>query len=252
MKPSVRITAHGRILFSAFLVFSASSVHPADCIVTNTSDTGPGSLREAIASANANPGPDAILFHISKTDPNYNPQTGVWTIRPASSFSTISDSNLIINGSSQRAFIGQDTNPVGPEIELDGSSTQSANGFFVKASGVEIVHLIINRFGSMGIYLSSAGRCRIAGCYIGTNPSGTAQAGNLFGVFMDGGSHHNMIVPLDTLPSIISGNPWGGIKIGFASTDNVVMGNTIGLNRTRTDTISNGLRGGYGGVYLSD
>ncbi len=35
---------------------------PAVYVVTNTSDTDPGSLRQAIASANFNPGPDVLQF----------------------------------------------------------------------------------------------------------------------------------------------------------------------------------------------
>ncbi len=51
--------------------------------VTNTNDSGPGSLRQAIMDANANPGADNIIFNI--------PQPGPYTITPASALPTITD-----------------------------------------------------------------------------------------------------------------------------------------------------------------
>src|SRR6516164_8138622 len=51
--------------------------------VTNTADSGPGSLRQAILDANANPGLDTIAFNISGS--------GVQTITPSTALPTISD-----------------------------------------------------------------------------------------------------------------------------------------------------------------
>ena len=50
----------------------------------NTNDTGPGSLRQAITTANAATGPADDHFNIPKTDPGFNAGTGAWTISPAS------------------------------------------------------------------------------------------------------------------------------------------------------------------------
>ena len=47
------------LLFAAF----ASLAFGATFTVTNTADTGAGSLRQAILDANANAGPDTIAFH---------------------------------------------------------------------------------------------------------------------------------------------------------------------------------------------
>src|SRR5947209_4738452 len=51
--------------------------------VTNTNDSGPGSLRQAILSANSGPGADTITFNI--------PGTGVQTIAPASPLPAVTD-----------------------------------------------------------------------------------------------------------------------------------------------------------------
>ena len=48
--------------------------------VTNTADSGPGSLRQALLDANASPG-STITFNISVGDAGYS--GGVWTITPA-------------------------------------------------------------------------------------------------------------------------------------------------------------------------
>ena len=54
---------------------TAVSLGAATFTVTNTDDTGPGSLRQAILDANAAPGLDTIAFNI--------PGAGVHTISPA-------------------------------------------------------------------------------------------------------------------------------------------------------------------------
>ncbi len=61
-------------------------------LVTNTNDSGPGSLRQAILDSNSNPGPDTIDFNI--------PGSGVHTISPTSALPTITDP-VLIDGYSQ-------------------------------------------------------------------------------------------------------------------------------------------------------
>lgn len=241
-----------KVVFYLTFAILYSCSFAEEYVVTNTSDNGNGSLRAAISMANNNPGPDEIYFQIPKSDQNYNAETGVWTIQPLTQLDIISDSSLTIDGMSQRDFIGEDTNPYGPEIELDGSRASVISGFLVNSNNVIIRHLIINRFSDTGIVLSGAERCRIAGCYIGVNYNAMESAGNLFGIGINDSSRYNMIVPLDTLPNIISGNPYGGILIMQASSHNMIMANYIGLNRTGSDTLSNGITGGYGGIHISD
>ncbi|MBN1894895.1 hypothetical protein JW906_10385 [bacterium] len=238
--------------FCFCLVLFNAPLFPADFIVVNTADDGPGSLRNAILEANSNPGPDAILFRIPKSDPGYHAGTGVFSIKPLTPLTAISDSGLMIDGRSQREFLGEDCNPSGPEIELDGSSCAWGSGLYIQTNEVQVFHLIINRFNQMGVYLAGTERCIIAGCYIGVDGNGLQHRGNLYGIFMDDTSRYNAIVPLDTLPNIIGGNPWGGIKITYGSCHNIVSSNYIGLNRTGTDTVGNGLRGGYAGVEIEE
>ena len=56
---------------------------PTIFVVTNTADSGPGSLRQAILYADANDSvPETISFNIPTTDPGF--ANGVFTIQPHS------------------------------------------------------------------------------------------------------------------------------------------------------------------------
>jgi hypothetical protein len=77
-------------------------------VVSNTNDSGSGSLRDAIMRANANLGLDTIAFDVG---------TGIQTIRPQTALPAISD-RLIIDGSSQTAVAINHTgfeSPVQPD-----------------------------------------------------------------------------------------------------------------------------------------
>ena len=70
---------------------------PATFTVTNTSDSGAGTLRDAIAQANANTGADAIVF-----DPNvFNASSGNQSILLLSALPTIAD-DLTMTGRDRR------------------------------------------------------------------------------------------------------------------------------------------------------
>src|SRR5207249_2241654 len=90
---------------------------PAVFTVTNTADSGAGSLRQAILNANAAPGADTIAFNI--------PGTGIHTIVPTSALPK-STGPVVIDGYTQP---GSRPNTAGPgsasnalqTIQLDGS-----------------------------------------------------------------------------------------------------------------------------------
>ena len=74
-----------RAIFCFTGLFGARSSTAATFTVVNTLDAGPGSLRQAIADANANSDPDFIGFDIPTSDIGYDPGAGVWTIQLLSS-----------------------------------------------------------------------------------------------------------------------------------------------------------------------
>src|SRR5262249_38034039 len=70
--------------------------------VTNTNDSGPGSLRQAILDANSSPGADTIQFGIPASDSNFDPHLDTWTIRPSTTLPQLTE-QVLIDGYSQRA-----------------------------------------------------------------------------------------------------------------------------------------------------
>src|SRR5262245_31626648 len=101
--------------------------------VTNTNDSGTGSLRWAIEQANSTPGPDTILFAIREDGGNAfedvdshlrggDAAPDVFVIRPRTALPQLLDKTgpTRIDGRSQALAVG-DTNPFGPEVVLDGS-----------------------------------------------------------------------------------------------------------------------------------
>jgi YVTN family beta-propeller protein/parallel beta-helix repeat protein len=213
-------------------------------VVVNASDGGPGSLRAAIEFANGNPGPDTISFAIPPTDPGFN---GQWfTIRPTSPLPPLTDGGTSIDGSTQTLSSG-DTNPAGPEIELNGSLAGPAIGLLVQSSGNRIHALTVNGFQSsgggtgLGIQLRAADNV-LTGSYLGTDPTGTTAVPNgEAGVSVGHAAHGNRVggtAPGDR--NVISGNVDYGVILLHDAEATLVAGNYIGTNAAGTAAIPNG------------
>ncbi len=147
--------------------------------VTNTADSGPGSLRDAILNANSNPGTDTIVFNI--------PAAGVQTIFPLSQLPPLTDpSGVVIDGLSQPgATCG--ANPPSSAIlliQISGTMAGAAHGLWVTSNGNEIRGLIINDFEQDGIcieggiYNEQASFNWVHCNFIGTDSTGTVDVGN--------------------------------------------------------------------------
>ena len=107
--------------------------------VTNTNDSGAGSLRQALSEAASHAGPDTVVFNIPAGATGHNADSGTWTIQPASGYDL--DDATFLDGASQAAFIGGDPNPLGPEIVLDGSVVGTATGLNIMGDDCRIVEL---------------------------------------------------------------------------------------------------------------
>jgi hypothetical protein len=79
---------------------------PSTLLVTNTGNQGTGSLRQAIADANALLATDTanIVFNIPTSDKGYNASTGIFTISLTSSISAITHANVTIDGTTQLGY----------------------------------------------------------------------------------------------------------------------------------------------------
>jgi parallel beta-helix repeat protein len=192
-------------------------------VVTNTNPSGPGSLRDAIVTANRVPGPDSITFNI--------PGAGVQTIS-ASSLPVIRDP-VVIDGTTQPGYAGT------PVIRLEGGFG-SGSGLRIVAGNSTVRGLAIDDFNGVGIELSGQGGNVIRDNYIGVDPSGTQSAGNFGGGVSVLNSDANTL-----MDNVISGNGGRGILIKD-SDFNVIQRNKIGTNAAGTSALGNS----QAGVYL--
>src|SRR5262249_10330992 len=148
-------------------------------VVNNTSDTGSGSLRQAILDANSTTGGQTIVFAI--------PGSGVQTISPLSALPAI-NVPVTIDGTTQQGYVGT------PLIELKGPGSKGAafDGITIQASGSTVRGLVIDSFNGSGIVIQ-ANNVVIAGNLIGTNALGITGLGNSEGVLVKSASSNNTI-----------------------------------------------------------
>lgn len=189
-------------------------------VVTNTNDTGSGSLREAILNSNSNPGVDTITFQIG---------SGLRTISPASPLPQITDA-VTIDATTQPGFSGS------PLIELSGNQAgTAASGFIISAGNSVVRGFVINGFSANGIELREGGGNIIEGNFIGTDTDSTTS----FEFFPNGesgvlitDSRANVIGGTTAnARNVITGNRGDGVQINNrGATENVVRGNFIGTN----------------------
>lgn len=236
---------------------------PVVFLVTTTADSGPGSLRQAIDSANASFGADTIRFQLPTTVPNFldvdstlaggDVAADVWVIKPLSALPPLTDSTggTTIDGRTQTSF-GGNTNPFGPEVVLDGSlAGAGVVGLSLLSNGNAVFGLNVQRFASNGITISGGDQNWVAASFVGANATGTAAAANGgHGVLMTAGARSNIIgvngdgVSDNAEGNVISGNALTGLRIDSVGTDsNVVAGNLIGTNAAATGAIGNGTHG---------
>jgi hypothetical protein len=218
-------------------------------VVTHTGDSGPGSLREAIATANLTAARDTITFAI--------PGAGPHVISPASPLPEIVFP-LEIDGLSQP---GSSSTAWPPTLRIVLSGTNAGAG----ADGIRlgktvsgdqflanstIRGLVVRNFSGAGISLGRGARLTVVReCFIGTTPDGTTAAPNAGGgVVVDtfgrltGSDIHGIRIGQPGAGNLISGN--GGAGVLLKSCEGVaVQGNFIGTNPAGTAGIPNALDG---------
>jgi Ca2+-binding RTX toxin-like protein len=119
-------------------------------VVTNTNDSGEGSLRQAILNANSLEGANTITFDIPTTDPGYNATTGAYTINLQSGLPVITQT-VTIDGWSQTGFFET------PIIELNGTGAGNIDAVILDSgsSGSTIRGLSIIHFEGSGVVVNS-------------------------------------------------------------------------------------------------
>ncbi len=218
-------------LFCAFLALSFAGWRTqatvfATLSVTNTNDSGAGSLRATITASNASVGTlDAIEFNLGAGTP---------TINLLSALPTITDP-VTINGNT-----GGST-----RVELNGAAAGAgASGLTVTAGSATIAGLVINRFGNHGIDILTNGGNTIRNCYIGTNAAGTAGLGNTFDGVVVQSANNTIGGTTAAERNVIAGNNRHGVFIlGATVTGNKVTANYLGTDATGTADLGNTLDG---------
>jgi hypothetical protein len=239
-------------------------------IVSNTRDTGIGTLREAIINANIMPGTQTVSFAILAGDARHLyyrndsvagqvslDQVAVTTaandgaiadidpdwahswysFRPSRNLPEIIDA-IVIDGYTQPGSSPNTLPPLGPldtvlKIELDGTNSP-ADGFALgfDAGHSTIKGMAINRFGGDGIELNTLdGGNIVAGNFIGMDVSGMAALGNGANGVLVNVEVGTIIGGNDAASrNLISANAAAGIELRDPRA-NAIRGNNIGMDR---------------------
>ena len=234
-----------RTTLGLLLGLCATAVSAVTFTVTNTNDSGAGSLRQAILDANGAPGADTIAFNVSGAGCDGD---GVCTIAPASGFNTLTGT-VLVDGYTQPGA-SPNTNATGGlntvlKIVLTGQGSLGGPGLAINGDGSTIRGLVINNFGA-GIEAGGSNDGKVQGCFLGVDAAGQTAVLNSWGVHAQFGTNLTIGGPLPADRNLISGNAAAGIAFDAESASCTVEGNRIGTNAAGTAAIANG-----GGVSLA-
>jgi parallel beta-helix repeat protein len=231
-------------------------VYARPFVVTSTADAGPGTMRQALLDANAQCAKDenlacGVVFAIDEPVP----EAGWFTIRPLSPLPEIVAKWISVDGFTQLRKSG-DTNPLGPDVELDGSLLQTGDGLLLRSERAEISGLAIGGFPGHGLVIDRevahdfSGYNTVWHNYIGIDPTGAFPRAN-------GG--RGLVINRGTSlveGNVLSGNARSGGFFEFRS--GTLRNNRIGVRAFDETPVPNGASGifigtrtaGYGPVML--
>ncbi len=225
----------------AGMAATCGAIPPVSSVVTNTADSGPGTLRAAMYYAFDHPG-TTITFNIPTNDPGFS--GGVFTIKPSDQLPWLVNTT-VVDGSTQPG----NSNPNGPSIQLNGANTPSPgppypSGLRLCGTNCTVRSLVINGFTDYSILIDTTNATgnTVSGCYIGIDPGGTFAVPNgILPIVIMSGAHGNTVGgATPSARNIISGSSIQGVTILDPGTvGNIISGNYIGLNATGTASLAN-------------
>jgi parallel beta-helix repeat protein len=197
--------------------------------VTNLNDSGAGSLRAALLSADGQSGTaSTIVFNVSGT------------VTLASDLPPITQ-NVTIDATQAPGATTGGAPVVGIDFNNHGGLT-----FASGSDGSSLLGVAVGGASGNGITIASS-NVTIAGDYVGLTTAGTALGNGAAGIYMTSTSSDNTIGSNPTADSgvvsnVISGNAGNGIVID-GSSDNTLVDNYVGTNPTGTTAMANGANG---------
>lgn len=197
----------------------------ANFVVANTNDSGTGSLRAAITSANATPAADTITFAIAASSKMISPLTDLPAIT----------SPLTIDGTSQAGYSDR------PLVELRGSSVvASQGGLRINAADTTVKGLSITGFNGSAIKVAAgATNAQIRDNHLGVVAFGNVAWGNaLYGV-------HTQADGTVIDHNLLSANAQAGVFFDHVNGGSVTR-NVIGATRDGNVELGAQLHGIYG------
>jgi hypothetical protein len=206
------------------------SVRSRTIVVTNLGNSGNGSLRAAIESANATlPGRQAVIDFAVR---------GI--IRLASGLPVISDQEIVDARSAPGHVSGGP-----PVLEID-CDRHSGLRFGAGSAGSQLLGVAVDNASGNGVLLN-ASSITLNDNYIGLNLAGEAFGNRGDGLYVSAASSRDLIglnrAGLSgAIANVISGNAGNGITLA-GSTGDVVVANRIGTNAGGARAIRNGGNG---------
>jgi parallel beta-helix repeat protein len=213
--PKTRQTQRKRITLSLCVEHLEDRYVPSTFEVLNLNNSGIGSLRQAILSANAQPGADVIDFNVA----------GV--IRLTTGALPAITGKVDIDGTTAPGFAGT------PVVEFDYNDCAGLQ-FNAGSAGSALQSLgLVNAIGN-GVTLNGGGNMLVVGNYIGLELDGATVAGNGGNGLQLNASSGNTIGGTTAQDrNLISGNDNNGIDIS-GSSDNQIIANYVGTDASGT------------------
>lgn len=207
----------------------------ASCFtVTNTNDTGAGSLRQAILDANAASGERIIKFNI--------PGNGPHVIQPVQYLPMLLGNTKIDGFSEPGAAPATETSPPIIQIVIDGVQSTGFWGLSLGVGGNVVQGLAVNNFSPGSAITIISNDNLVRSNMLGVDPTATFASPNAqAGVLINIGTNNQIGGPDISDRNVISGNGVEGVSIFSAG--NRVYGNAIGTNFDGSVALGNGSSG---------